>query len=179
MTKIAKTNKKVFIFLSIAIIVVAVIATTVFFRSRPAGDSVAGPIGSSETYSNQTYSFSLRYPSALKVSSFRAPDDSGDIVLISGDATSTGMQISIAPFDEDLQVLTPARIKQDLPDLVIIDPQDVTLGSMGKGVAFLDGSAATAHRQVWFVANKQLYQITAPVSFDSTMKEILNTWTFF
>jgi hypothetical protein len=121
----------------------------------------------------------LEYPADLKASSFRNPDDSGDIILIAGQTANTGMQISITPFDEDTNVLTVERIKTDVPNLAIIAPQDVTLGATGRGVAFLDGSGADAHRQVWFVANKHLYQITAPISFDDEMKEILNSWTFF
>lgn len=176
MSKIYKRSTSVFISLAIMLVIGIVVVST---RSWSTDNKVSSQTGTLETYTDETYHFSLKYPADLKVSSFRNPDDSGDIVLIAGQTAGTGMQVSITPFDEDTNVLTVERIKADVPNLTIIAPQDVTLGTTGRGVAFFDGSGADAHRQVWFVANKYLYQITAPVSFDGGMKEILNSWTFF
>lgn len=168
----------------VTIIIIIAVAGVVYLSNQhnvfqPNGSSSDVMSNDTKDYSNSVYSFSLKYPVNLKVSEFRSSDDSGDVVRIGEEDQAVGLQIFITPFDEDLTTLTVDRIKQDVPSLTVLDPQDVTLGSNGKGVAFMDGTGTTSNRQIWFVADKHLYQVTAPASFDGTLKSIMNTWTFF
>ena len=133
-----------------------------------------------KTYSNPQYRFSFDYPSELRASAFTAPDGNGDVVVVAGNKPDDGFQILISAFDEQVNQLTAARIRKDVPDMKILQPQDVLLGTEGKGIAFMDGTdASTAKRQIWFVAGSRLYQITAPAIFDGRLKEIMATWKFF
>ena len=129
-----------------------------------------------ETYRNTMYDFSLKYPKGFLTNSFRQGD--ADFVTISDNATGLGVQISITSFDEPTTNITAERVKQDIPDIVINDPQDVLLGSLGRGIAFVDGSGSEAKRQVWFVARGHLFQLTTPIAFDATLKKMLTTWAF-
>lgn len=131
-----------------------------------------------ETYSDQEHSFTFKYSSDMTVVSFPSPDGVGTVITASSGTEGQGFQIVISPFDEPITALTVERIKQDVPDLVILEPQEVLLGSQGKGVAFKDGDGPGAQRQVWFIARGNLYQITAPISFDQILPAILNTWVF-
>ena len=131
-----------------------------------------------QTYTSDKYNFSFNYPKGLQASSI--PSDSGDVVVVA-DSKGLGFQIYITPFDEPISVLSVERIKKDATDLAILNPQDVILGAdakAGKGVAFLDGDGLQANRQVWFIYAGHLYQITAPVDFDATLQNVLNTWKF-
>lgn len=146
--------------------------------------SAAPALPLTQTYTNDTYHFTVKYPASSTPNAFANPDTSaaggGDMIVIADDA-GMGAQILVTPFDEPVTALTVDRIKQDLPDLTILSPQDVLLGpdgANGKGVAFLDGTTTDASRQIWFIAGKHLYQITAPVSFDATLQAMLNTWQF-
>lgn len=130
----------------------------------------------SKTYTSDKYRFSLNYPEGLKIGFFQ--DGNTAIVAISEAVTGLGVQIAITPFDEPTTVITAERVKKDIPDMVIKDPQEVTLGSLGKGIAWVDGEGIHGKRQVWFAARGYLFQMTAPMPFDATLKRMLNTWTF-
>lgn len=173
--------KKILIWtVPIAIIGVAgVLYLNGWFKLGSSGLPTSPAKTGSALYTNDAYRFSLKYPAALATSTFSTPDGTGDIVLIDDNKTGLGMQISITPFDENITALTVDRIKQDVPDLTILESQDVLLGSSGKGVAFLDGTSTSANRQVWFIAGQHLYQITAPVAFDQQLKDVLNSWVFY
>ena len=163
--------------------IIIVIAAGIYLIMRSSNSPTTGAPQSSETgatsnYTNSTHHFSLSYPNGLGLKPAEFAADQGDYVTIADAKTGTGMQIYITPFNEDLSVLTAARIKQDAPDLQIVSPQDVTVGQSGKGVAFFDGTGDSANRQIWFVVGKELYQITAPKSFDQTLQGIMNTWAF-
>ncbi len=133
-----------------------------------------------ETYKNDKYRFSLKHPVDLTASSFTDETVGGEVVTVADESTGMGMQIVITPFDEELVVLTPDRIKKDQPELVIRGAQEVILGAHGKGVAFLDAEKdEESHRQIWFIASKHLYQITAPFPSDTLVQNMLNTWEFF
>lgn len=138
-------------------------------------DSRTSSDSNHKVYTDAAYYFSLEYPSSLTATSFDNPGGEGEVVTFS-DSSGQGVQILITPFDEDLDVLTVDRIKKDQSDLSIINPQDVILGEKGKGVAFFDGEGDTASRQVWFIANKNLYQITAPRALDTLLQGMLNSW---
>ena len=129
-----------------------------------------------EVYRSDLYGFSLKFPGGLKTTFFQ--DGNTDIVAISDGATGLGVQIAITPFDEPDTNITAERVKKDIPDIIINDPQEVTLGSLGKGIAWIDGEGVNGRRQVWFAARGYLFQLTAPILFDATLKKMLNTWVF-
>ncbi|OHA41614.1 MAG: hypothetical protein A3G52_00715 [Candidatus Taylorbacteria bacterium RIFCSPLOWO2_12_FULL_43_20] len=130
-----------------------------------------------ETYVNEAYRFSIKYPAKLNVSSFESADGSGYVILIADLQTGYGVQIFISPYADSSDV-TAERIRQDVPGITIKNPQEVLLGQTGKGVAFTDGTGVTANRQVWFASKGQLYQLTAPMDFDDTLRRMLDTWIF-
>lgn len=152
--------------------------TQEMIESMKEGSSKLSEAPLTNTYRNEAYSFNFKYPEGLIPSSFPNPEFEGDIIILSDNKTGVGMQIIVSPFDEELTALTVERIKRDVPDMTIVDPQDVLLGDQGKGVAFLDGTLDSATRNVWFVANGFLYQITSPKVFDGVLKGILNSWVF-
>ncbi len=139
-----------------------------------------------KSYIDSTYGFSFKYPSGYNVSSTNNPATGGKIIIIQnssatwapGSASSSGLQISMQKIDENLTDLTVLRIHQDLPDLMIGNPQSVTIDSVGHGTAFIsndklfDGSS----REVWFVNNKVLYQLVTYAADDSLAESVLRTW---
>ncbi len=104
-------------------------------------------------------------------------------VVIQNLEAGVGFQIHIQPIDEDISVLTLDRIRQDLPDILIENPQEVILGegdTAGKGVAFMsnDPSFNGRSREVWFVYNKHLYQIRTYAEYDPLVQAVLSSWVF-
>lgn len=181
--------KKIFIIFSI---IVAVLLGFYLFKSGGIYEGESSTATNdqdfdlTEEYRNEKYSFSFRHPKQFAPVFIEDHTDFSDTVTVfkTGESTMesfpSGFQISIQPFDEDLEKLTVERIKQDLSDLKIEDPQDVILGNYGSGVAFLsdDEGFEGKSREVWFIFRRNLYQIRSHVSYDAFLQKILNTWKF-
>jgi hypothetical protein len=133
----------------------------------------------STQFESKERGFSFLYPKNLKSSNI--PNDSGEQVLVFQDAEKgQGFQIVISPFDEDISVLDEARIRMDLPDLKLENPEEVLLGNSGRGTAFLSDNESFAKnsREVWFVYKGYLYQISTYAHLDPLLQSVLATWEF-
>lgn len=154
-----------------------------------------------EEYANPDFGFSFRYPKDFTLTELE--DEAGVTVLLQkegarpvrsnapeetvdplADQTSNGaregFQIYISEFDE-AGPITPERIKQDLPDMVINSPQQVSIGEVKDITAliFLSKHESLGDvREVWFAANGLLYQLTAYADMDNFIGPILETWKF-
>ena len=147
-----------------------------------------------ELYSDLKYNFSFRYPAGYTATTFPDPQNESAYMIVvqkiaeptsssTKPVISPGFQMRVAPIDEDISVLTVERIRQDLPDLVINNPQEVILGdaaAAGKGVAFTgdDPAFGGASREVWFIFNHNLYQIRTYAVYDPLVQAVLSSWEF-
>ncbi len=141
----------------------------------------------SETYTSPDYGFSFKYPKGFNATELS--DDNGDTVLVQQSASDQksyeveprkGFQVYITPFDE-AEPLTAARILEDLPASEVIDPKDVLIGE-GKtinAVIFLSTNPSFGKtREVWFIREGFLYQVTTYEGQDDFIGPILETFTF-
>ena len=133
-------------------------------------------------YTDATYGFSVNYPEGLTETVLPGDDSSPsapkETVLIE-DENGLGFQVAVSPFAEDNPNITPDRILEDVPDMVINSPAPVNLGNgRGQGTTFLDGAPndPNTNRQIWFAGGGYLYQITSMPVFDAAMQKILKTW---
>ncbi len=168
----------------IIIIIIIVIGIAYFINKKedaflPAESTLSTIATTTETYSHPTLNFTFDYPSSFSASSFTTEDGMENIV-VQEITTGKGFQVSISPIDEDIPALTVERIRKDLPNLLIESPQDVILGDAGKGVAFISNDSAFdgRSREVWFVLNRNLYQIRTYIKYDEVLKAVLSSWKF-
>lgn len=118
--------------------------------------------------------FSFTYPKNFTVGNF--DELNHKIVLVQNAKKEHAFQIAISSFDEPNTVLTVDRVKKDLPNLKMQDPLQINIGSQGSGVSFVD--SGTRMREVWFVYNSFLYQITATRESEGLLESVLKTWRF-
>ena len=187
-------------FISIVLIIVAVASSLIwalYMRGENVCDDakVMSPadsggknidLNSWNIYTNDDYNFLLRYPDTLSVSEFK--DSGATVVLIQESGSARGFQIFISAWDEGVESLTAERIERDLPDLVMREVEKVRIGISEGYPAVLfqsenDGIGKT--REVWFVYPEQsrgvasnLYQVRAPLSYDTELSWVMSTWTF-
>lgn len=131
-----------------------------------------------KTFTHDKRRFSFQYPQNFRVGRF----DQGDteIIVVQNPNKQVGFQVSIRPIDEQI-AMTKKRIKQDLPDLQVRQPQPVQLGAnAGQGLAFYSDNEAFGgnSREVWFTFSDHLYQISTYANLDPLLKQVLNSWTF-
>ncbi|OHA17848.1 MAG: hypothetical protein A2664_00080 [Candidatus Taylorbacteria bacterium RIFCSPHIGHO2_01_FULL_46_22b] len=132
-----------------------------------------------ENYNNPTYNFSFKHPKDFSVSSVSS-GDGGDAILVQNLAKNIGVQILVTPFDGGDVDITAEVIQGDIPDMKILDPQEVLVGNNRKGLAFMSDNEAFGgkSREVWFVYGGYLYQISTYADFDEFLKGLFSTWEF-
>lgn len=181
--------------ISIAIVVLILIAISLYksvtslstISNSPSAPSEDAPVvvgELSERYTNDKYAFSFSYPKGYTVRLMQDPErDNASVILVQNASTSVGFQIHIESTGEGFTELTKERIQTDLPGMLIKDPQEVVMGddkNAGKGIAFLSDDAAFGgnSREVWFVFNRNLYQIRTYAKYDPLLQAVLTSWKF-
>ena len=118
--------------------------------------------GKKEIYRHNSPEFSFEYPEGFGVGNFNQEADGSQTVLLQ--KGNVGFQLTITPFDEDI-VLTEARIKEDAPDMAIEQAIQIKIGE-AQGVVFLSEDESLGKtREIWWVYNGYLYQITTYPEF--------------
>lgn len=141
-----------------------------------------------QTYSDETYHFSFKYPEGFTVTvvplavSEVEPSvgkGGGETILVESSDKKIGIQMLISPYGSDVDI-TEAMIRSDIPNMKVSDVQTVEIGPNRKGLAFMSDNSAFggASREVWFVFNGNLYQISTYAEFDELLKGLFGTWTF-
>lgn len=159
-------------------------------EAEDAGDTVkAGKI-----FSDSDKQFTLNYPPDLVVVE-SSPEDSVKTITFESRETrpptrlaeatakrageaGRGFEITILPFDEDGPP-TPERIMEDLPDAVIKNPKNITIGDNITALAFdsTDENIGDTS-EIWFVRGGYLYQAVTYREFSAELEKIVGTIEF-
>lgn len=126
-------------------------------------------------YENEQFDFSLFYPAELGVSE---RDEEGDAqtILFQTPSGGFGFQIFIVPYDK--KEITEERFKNDVPSGVRKEPVTVWVDGV-QGVAFWSENAALGEtREVWFIHDWYLYEVTTYKELDEWLMNILSSWAF-
>lgn len=139
-------------------------------------------------FTHPVYGFSIEYPKELDITAFEE-DEGGETVVFHARENESvvleekvGFQIFISPFEED-SVLTLERIREDLPFATIEEPVEVIIGTKaGQNIPALlfwsEDSTIGRTREVWFIHNKYLYEITSFAHMDAILADIFSTLSF-
>lgn len=144
----------------------------------PVGNSTESPTSEWKTYDNKTLGFSLMYPPEYISNDLVAED--GAVIVTIGEKGNLGFgfQINITSFDESPASMTVERIRRDIPDLVMEEPQAFHFGNLAQGVSFISQNEIGKTREMWFATQRYLYQISAPIAFDPVLPKIMASWKF-
>src|SRR3989338_6495017 len=180
-------------FIAIIVVLIAVAAGVYLFVykdfkiSNPKSENLGAPaLGENpvdksnltETYTSPYYGFAYKYPKGFNATEL--DDDSGNTVLVQNAEEKKGFQVYITPFDE-AEPLNGVRILEDLPASEVIDPKDVLIGEEKtiNAVIFLSTNSSFGKtREVWFVRDGFLYQVTTYEGQDNFIGPIVETWKF-
>lgn len=145
----------------------------------PAKNFVSSRQSLTKTYFSEKLGFSFNYPEGFNVSGF-AEGEIGYTILAQKAGSRESFQIFVLDFDEPGPI-TPPRIEKDIPDMVMESPQDVLVGT-GKNIRalvfFSRNESLGRTREVWFVQNGRLFQLTAYADMDNIIGPVLETLKF-
>jgi len=128
----------------------------------------------SREYKNLLFNFSLVYPQNLTVREY--DDGTSASTITFGERTWKGFQIYIVPYS--YEHITQEQLKKDIPSGVIIEPTDIIIDGVKSTVFFSKDSVLGDTREVWFIRNAFLYEVTTRRELDSWLADIMKTWRF-
>lgn len=128
---------------------------------------------------NEVNHFSFEIPAGYSAFEYDVEERKAGAVVVQNQA-GRGALILATPFIEAEAVLTPERIKKDVPHLSVTNVQEVLIAEEVPGLAFdssdavWDGNA----REVWFVHRHTLFQLSALRTDTQVLEAIVDTWRF-
>src|SRR3989344_2386036 len=177
----------------------AVLALAVFVISKKSDDQVASeevasqvhPLGTTtaaiieeeqkiipagyKKYIHATYGFSILYPEALAQKEI---DEGGNAstIIFQNPAEGKGFQIFVVPYKGEQ--VSEEQFRRDIPSGVRQNTEEVIV-SGAKGAAFYSKDALLGDtREVWFIKNGYLYEVTTLKLLEADLLEVLSTWEF-
>ncbi len=164
-------------------------SSAIFMRPAPIGSEdplasaprlsegvIVGAGANAKTFTHSKIGFSLEYPSELSVVEF----DEGQgarTILFQKPGKQFGFQIFAVPYEGD--TITPERIAKDIPSRVLKDPVEVILGGNTRASVFWSESPTIGEtREVWFIRNGYLFEVTTYAELDTWLADILSTLEF-
>ncbi len=136
----------------------------------------APPLG--PLYRNRQYGFSLNMPEGF-VAAELPFDGTGQATTLQ-DQQGNGIQIYITPDVGKARSISARDVSSQIPDMQVVNAQDVEIGDDYRGVAFMSDNEAFAgaSREVWFVFRGNLYQISTYARLDPLLQAMFGTWKF-
>lgn len=127
-------------------------------------------------YTHPQYGFSLDFPKELEISRYDEGGNSETIVFQKPNE-QVGFQIFVTPYFE--AEITTERLQKDVRSGAIEEPTEVIIGGGQRALVFWGNDPIVGRlREVWFIHDKYLYEVTAYAELDSWLAEILETWKF-
>lgn len=133
------------------------------------------PPEKNETYISKENKFQFSYPPNMTVKTI---EDNDSLVVVVQNKKDRGVQLAISDWDEGEAVLTRARILKDLPYLVISDEKYIKVGGVDALSFFAKDTSFGQSREVWFVKNKKIYQISTPSDLVDVLEVMADSWRF-
>lgn len=125
------------------------------------------------TYRNSRYRFKLNFPSALNHREY--DEGNGAMTIIFEDPTNNyGFQIFVVPYD--LTYVSAERIKRDLPSGVVENQFEVKIGGAVGAIFASQNPVMGKTREVWFIKDGYLYEVTTYLELDPWLSQIMATW---
>lgn len=177
--------KKITFGVIIFILIASGIAGILIFNNFNSSDK----IDDLKLYLHPQIRFSLKYSQDLEVISIKESDVGETIIFQKETDTEsmsadqkTGFQVFVVPFEDDGSGLTKEKILKDLPGIVIEDLLGVVIGEKAErpihAFVFWSNDARIGKtREVWFVDNGYLFEITTYEHLDSWLASIMSTWS--
>lgn len=133
------------------------------------------PPAGTRAYKSILFRFFLFYPDDLKVK-----EDNGGrsdtTITFENAKTGRGFQIFVIPYKEDKIALE--RFKMDVPSGVMNNPVEIMINGVRATMFYSNNSAMGDTREVWFIKNGFLYEVTTYKELDTWLSAIMQTWRF-
>lgn len=161
-------------------IAVIIAAGLYFIRSSSKSDQAAeasqsAVSGDTVQYKNVDRGFTIQYPKELSVKDFDEGDTTHTITF-QDDKTANGFQVFFTPYSGDQ--ITRSRMLKDIPSGDFTDPQEIVINGSIRALAFFSKGDDGEMREVWFLHDGYLFEVTAYKDLDEWLAGIVQTLQF-
>ena len=126
-------------------------------------------------YSSRDFHFSLLFPANLESTEYKEKRGALTVSFQDPD-TNEGFQVYATPYSRNQ--IDAAQFKLDEPSGVVKEQQDVLVDG-ARGTKFYGHNATLGDtREVWFIHNGFLYEVTTFKVLDEWLGSIIQTWKF-
>lgn len=133
---------------------------------------------SMKRFTHEKLGFSLTYPATHQVKRFEE-GGGAETIVFQKPSEKHGFQIFITPYDKE--TITRTRLEKDVPSGVIKERTQVMIGENSdiRAAAFLSKNDIIGKtREVWFIKNDHLFEVTTYRRLDSWLARIMDTLRF-
>lgn len=127
-----------------------------------------------KVYKNSQFRFALAYPEQLAM--YEQTTSGTLTVSFQAGAGQEGFQIYVVPFGGTH--ITSDRFKLDIPSGVFKDQKDTIVGGTPGIMFFSENTIMGETREIWFIRDGFLYEVTTYKELDQWMQNIMQTWRF-
>lgn len=125
-------------------------------------------------YKSWIFKFSLLYPDDLRVKEYN--EGRGTTIIFENAKKNKGFQIFAVPYLEDY--IIPERFKSDVPSGAIKGQTDILIDGARATMFYSENTAMGETREVWFIKNGFLYEVTTYRDLDAWLSAIMKNWDF-
>jgi hypothetical protein len=128
-----------------------------------------------QSYRNTSYRFELTYPLGLTAREYN--EARGALTIAFEDPEGTkGFEVYVVPYTEP--TISAAQFRMDEPSGVIQQRTDVVIDGVRATMFFGNNGIMGDTREVWFINEGFLYEVTTYKALDAWLSEIMTTWKF-
>lgn len=127
-------------------------------------------------YRNDPYKFKLFFPSDLSWKEYHEKQGALTVTFRKNDGTNGGFQVFIVPYNDSQ--ISPQRFRLDEPSGIRNQETAIVLDNSPATMFFSTNAVMGDSREVWFIKNGFLYEVTTYKELDSWLAEIMTTWKF-
>lgn len=150
-----------------------IISDTEHSSSTATSTLLAGVKG--KEYKNTNGKFDLVYPESMEFKVYNEGNGSYT-VLFEEKNSDKSFQIFFTPYNDNS--ITTSRLKMDIPSEDYTKPTEVVLANGTRALIFYSNGPAGELREVWFIKNGFLYEISTYKELDSWLGQIISTFKF-
>lgn len=125
-------------------------------------------------YKSLLLRFQVSYPEELSVREYTKGNTS--TIVFEDPTGQQGFQVFVVPYDEP--TVSEKRFKMDVPSGVMKDPIQITIDGVSATAFWSTNSLFGETREVWFIRDGFLYEITTYKDLDPWLSRIMTTWRF-
>ena len=126
-------------------------------------------------YQNSKFKFGLLYPQNMSVHEYTERDGAMSVTF-NNDATNESFQIYVTPFSGTQ--ITTERFRLDEPSGVYLQPTDILVDNTRATMFFSRNTIMGDTREVWFIHDGFLYEVTTYKELDAWLGGLMKTWKF-